>query len=145
MGRRFEGGRGRRHRSGRGLRPWLLRLRSLKRRVGPLAPGHVAREVAPCETDARRARHQQRDHATEEFALLAVAKMSDEESEEGFEAFDDAKGGMLPLHLVREARKVEMQFVKDRDIYEYKPISECLAKTGRPSTRQHQMGGYKQR
>ena len=47
-------------------------------------------------------------------------------------AFDDAKGGSLPVPLVREARKVEMQFVKDRDLYEYKPVSECFAKTGHP-------------
>ena len=38
---------------------------------------------------------------------------------------------MLLLPLVREARKVEMQFVKDREFYEYKPTSECFAKTGR--------------
>ena len=56
----------------------------------------------------------------------------DEESDEGFVAFDDAKGGSLPVPLVREARKVEMQFVKDRDLYEYKPVSECFAKTGHP-------------
>ena len=56
----------------------------------------------------------------------------DEESDEGFVAFDDAKGGSLPVTLVREARKVEMQFVKDRDLYEYKPVSECFAKTGHP-------------
>ena len=69
---------------------------------------------------------------TEGVALLTVAELSDEESEEVFEAFDDAKGGPLPLPLVREEWKVEMQFVKDRDIYEYRPTSECLAKTGRP-------------
>ena len=56
----------------------------------------------------------------------------DEESNEEFVAFDDAKGGSLPVPLVREARKVEMQFVKDRDLYEYRPVSECLSKTGAP-------------
>ena len=48
-------------------------------------------------------------------------------------AYDDAKGGTLFVPLVRDARKVEMQFVKDRDLYEYKPISECRAKTGQPT------------
>ena len=53
-----------------------------------------------------------------------------EEDSEDFVAFDDAKGGNLQIHLVREARKVEMKFVKDRDLYDYRPVSECLSKTG---------------
>ena len=80
--------------------------------------------MALCEEDAQ---------DTEELVALAVEEPSDGESEEGFVAFDDAKGGTLSLPLVREAQKVEMQIVKDRDIYEYKPISECLAKTGHPT------------
>ena len=79
--------------------------------------------LALCEEDAQ---------DTDEIAAFAVEELSDEESEEGVVAFDDANGGTLSVPLVREARKVEMQFVKDRDLYEYKPISECLAKTGHP-------------
>ena len=43
------------------------------------------------------------------------------------QAFDDAKAARS---LCREARKVEMQFVKNCDIYKYRPTSDCLAKTG---------------
>ena len=53
----------------------------------------------------------------------------DEESEE-FVAFDDAKGGNLSVPMVREARRVEMKFVKDLDLYEYRPVSECFSTTG---------------
>ena len=63
--------------------------------------------MALCEEDAQ---------DTEELVGLAVEELSDGESEEEFVAFDDAKGGILLLPLVREAQKVEMQFVKDCDI-----------------------------
>ena len=55
-----------------------------------------------------------------------------ESSEDEYEAFDDVKGGKLFVDLVRTARQEEMQFVRERQIYEYRITFECIQKTGRP-------------
>ena len=47
------------------------------------------------------------------------------------EAFDDVRGGPLLLDKSRAAREVEMEFVKSRAIYEYRPVKECLGRTGK--------------
>ena len=48
-------------------------------------------------------------------------------------AYDDVKGGTLPVHLVKAAREEEMQYVKDRHLYDYKSVDECKRQTGKPS------------
>ena len=54
-----------------------------------------------------------------------------ESSEDEYEAFDGVKERTLPVDLVRTAREEEMQFVRERQIYEYRPTSECIKKTGK--------------
>ena len=36
------------------------------------------------------------------------------------------------MDLVKKARALEMEFVKERQIYEYRPVAECIKKTGKP-------------
>ena len=64
--------------------------------------------------------------------LAAQSVPEGKSSEDDCEAFDDVKGGNLPVALVRTARQEEMQFVRDREIFEYRPTAECVQKTGRP-------------
>ena len=68
----------------------------------------------------------------EDEEMLDLCAESDDENPENLVAFDDVKGGELPVDLVKKARAVEMEFVKEREIYEYRPVSECIKKTGKP-------------
>ena len=62
----------------------------------------------------------------------ALAMDDDEDPDDDqWVAYDDAKGGELQVPLVREARQEEMRFVRDRNIYSYSTVKECLAETGR--------------
>ena len=47
-------------------------------------------------------------------------------------ALDDVNGGSLPLRMVQEARKEEVDFMVGRKIWRIVPIEECWAKTGKP-------------
>ena len=47
-----------------------------------------------------------------------------------WEAEDDVHGGSLDPEGVKAARKVEMKYVKDRQIYDYSTVDECRRKTG---------------
>eukprot|EP00973_Karenia_brevis_P006220 847391-Karenia_brevis.AAC.1 len=47
-------------------------------------------------------------------------------------ASDDVHGGELPIELVRAGRKEEVDFIESRNQWELRPISECIAVTGKP-------------
>ena len=69
----------------------------------------------------------------EEWVNEVIAEMVDEEETwdaEG-EAWDDVKGGGLPVANVVEARKEEIKFMEDRGIWTVKPVEECWKKTGK--------------
>ena len=48
------------------------------------------------------------------------------------EAWDDVKGGSLPVELVKEARSEEVGFMEKRGIWEVRSREECLRVTGKP-------------
>ena len=43
-----------------------------------------------------------------------------------------ARGGKLDVKLLQAARQEDMEFVKERQIYEYTSVKDCLARAGRP-------------
>ena len=47
------------------------------------------------------------------------------------EAWDDVKGGDLPIEEVREARKEEVDYMENRKLWSLKPLKDCWDKTGR--------------
>ena len=47
-----------------------------------------------------------------------------------YEAWDDVKETPLNPELVIKARKVEMQYVSQHNVYSYAKVSECLEATG---------------
>ena len=62
--------------------------------------------------------------------ILAVAPGEDVTDATHY-AEDDVKGGALPVELVREARRREVGYLQDRDVYEYATVSKCWEMTGR--------------
>ena len=46
-------------------------------------------------------------------------------------AYDDVKGGTLPVHQVKAGREEEMAYARDRHLYDYKSVEECLRRTGK--------------
>ena len=48
---------------------------------------------------------------------------------------DDLTGQPLPPDLCREARRVEIQYFRDKGVWDLKPIREALARTGRRPSR----------
>ena len=66
----------------------------------------------------------------------------DEGSEIEERAWDDVKGGYLDLDKVREARRVEMGFVRDRRVYKKSSIEEALRVT-RQEAYQYWLGGHR--
>ena len=55
--------------------------------------------------------------------------MNKDEGEQ--EAWDDVKGGELPMEEVRVARKEEVTYMEQRQILGLSPIQECWDKTGK--------------
>ena len=55
--------------------------------------------------------------------------MSRDEGEQ--EAWDDVKGGELPIEEVRVARKAEVTYMDQREIWGFSPIRECWDETGK--------------
>ena len=53
-------------------------------------------------------------------------------AEGDWDAEDDVHGGRLDPELVRQARDLAMQIIKDRSIYEYAGVQECRRRTGAP-------------
>ena len=51
--------------------------------------------------------------------------------QEGDEAWDDVTGKKLDPHKVREARKEEIYEYHSHEVYEKRPIKECIDKTGK--------------
>ena len=65
------------------------------------------------------------------------AEMEDLEEEDLDEAWDDVRGGVLPVEKVVEARAEEVGYMKGRNIWSIRPIAESWAKTGKgPTTTQ---------
>ena len=44
---------------------------------------------------------------------------------------DDVAGAELPAHLVKAARKEELEVIEKMGVWEPRPRSECLARTGK--------------
>ena len=58
--------------------------------------------------------------------------MDDEDwRQEGDEAWDDVTGKKLDPEKVREARKEEIQEYHGHEVYEKRPIKECIDRTGK--------------
>ena len=55
-----------------------------------------------------------------------------ESGDDDWDAEDDVHGGKLDPIEVRKARVVEMQYVKDRKIYDYSTVKECYEATRAP-------------
>eukprot|EP00973_Karenia_brevis_P032858 4535938-Karenia_brevis.AAC.1 len=47
-------------------------------------------------------------------------------------AWDDVHGGELPIELVRESRKEEVDFIQSKRVWKLRRVEECLAGTGKP-------------
>ena len=47
-------------------------------------------------------------------------------------AWDDVKGGELPIGKVKEARKEEVTFMESRKLWDLVPEGECWEKLGKP-------------
>jgi hypothetical protein len=58
-----------------------------------------------------------------------------EEDEEWEEAWDDAKQTKLKPGKVREARRVEMEYIRKRNLYYKVPRSKCYEQTGKPAVK----------
>eukprot|EP00973_Karenia_brevis_P059698 8310687-Karenia_brevis.AAC.1 len=58
--------------------------------------------------------------------------MEELESNEDVEAWDDVHGGELPLELVRESRREEVDFIEGRPVWDLRRVEECIAVTGKP-------------
>eukprot|EP00973_Karenia_brevis_P009697 1308019-Karenia_brevis.AAC.1 len=43
------------------------------------------------------------------------------------EAWDDVHGGDLPIELVRESRREEVEFIEGKPVWDLRRIEECLA------------------
>ena len=112
--------------------------------VGPMLAGCAVYPPMLCNAIAQGLEQQLRQDGREAAALeaeisrvdcdlpLLAADDPDDDPDVDYEAFDDAKGGSLDVKLVRAARAEEMEFVKERQIYEYASVKECLRRTGRP-------------
>ena len=61
--------------------------------------------------------------------ILAVD--ADEEPQVDWKGEDDVKGGPLDPHEVKTARQKEIQYLWDREMYEYATEAEARARTGR--------------
>ena len=108
----------------------------------------AAAEYTPefCRTVVKGIRHQRRADLMDAGKMGELLQLTQEDPEELLDvidlcnlqpgsdevAYDDAKGGTLPVHLVKAARQEEMAYVRDRHLYEYKSIDECLQRTGKP-------------
>ena len=62
------------------------------------------------------------------IAAMIEGNFNDEEAER---IFDDLTGKELDLEEVRKARRDEIDFVKDLEVYEEVPVSQCWANTGK--------------
>ena len=47
------------------------------------------------------------------------------------QAIDDVNGGSLPVGLVKEARREEVEYINSRGIWVFRPIEECINRTGK--------------
>ena len=50
-----------------------------------------------------------------------------EDPDQAERAYDDVKGGELDLKKVRDARALEMRYVKDRKVYKYANVQDAYA------------------
>ena len=62
---------------------------------------------------------------------MADKAEEDFQEEDGLWAMDDVNGGSLPIKLVKEARKEEVDFMVGRRIWSVVPEKECWDKTGK--------------
>eukprot|EP00973_Karenia_brevis_P076515 10629804-Karenia_brevis.AAC.1 len=53
-----------------------------------------------------------------------LEKWDEEDSEE---AWDDVHGGDLPIELVKESRREEVEFIEGKPVWDLRRIEECLA------------------
>ena len=72
-----------------------------------------------------------KDHPPLLPKLDVLAVDPDEELQEEWEAEDDFKGGPLDPHEVKIARQMEIQYVWNREVYEYSTEAESRTRTGR--------------
>ena len=56
---------------------------------------------------------------------------SEKEFDDNWTASDDVKGGVLPAHLVRDARAKEHRYLQEHRVYKYASIADCIRCTGR--------------
>ena len=65
------------------------------------------------------------------FEEIDAVGVKEEEEEDMTGAWDDVHGGDLPVGLVREARKEEVEYMISRNIWDIRPVGECWEKTGK--------------
>ena len=66
--------------------------------------------------------------------VTEIQQVQAEELEEDMnleKAWDDVKGGELPIEKVKEARKEEVTFMESRKLWHLVPEEECWEKTGK--------------
>jgi len=51
---------------------------------------------------------------------------------EGKKFVDDLTGQVLGERLVKKARRLEMEYFKQKNVYTKRPRAEAIARTGRP-------------
>ena len=67
--------------------------------------------------------------------LVGEALAMDDEHLDDWYAEDDVKGGALPAGLVRKARQCELEYLRDRKVYQYAVTRDAIQRTGRQPLR----------
>eukprot|EP00973_Karenia_brevis_P032803 4528356-Karenia_brevis.AAC.1 len=57
--------------------------------------------------------------------------MSGLDMEEMEGAWDDVHGGQLPLELVKESKREEVEFIEGKPVWKLRTVDECWAVTGK--------------
>jgi hypothetical protein len=74
------------------------------------------------------------EREVEAWICEVKAEMEELEEEDFEEAWDDVRGGILPLEKVVEARTEEVGYMVGRNIWSVRPIEESWRKTGKGPT-----------
>ena len=74
--------------------------------------------------------------ALDVLSVEELMALGDDELHDSFDkqhvAVDDVSGGPLVPHLVRNARREELEYFKTMNVYEHVPLRECISTTGKP-------------
>ena len=67
-----------------------------------------------------------------DVGAMSSMERQDQEEEDEQEAYDDVKGGLLDIALVRRARQLELEYLWNHDVYGYASRHRALARGKKP-------------